>query len=135
MLRATAACIETPAAVASLLFDPPPTDKSLENTKFSQHFADQYLLSSGSFSFSLLYFSFLFFLFFSSLHIVGSLESQFISISCKLKYACRLSSWPKTTKLEMNKTTIYRVRHVNRARNHEKVKLNSLDSSGTINGS
>ena len=91
VLRATTACNfssllwpagSAPAALASLLFDPP-EPKSLEKhsvSRLSYLFAHLYLLSSYSFSsnLSLLYASSL--LCFSSLHIVGSLTSKLPSI-------------------------------------------------------
>ena len=92
VLRATTACNfssllwpagSAPAALASLLFDPPEPKKSLEKhsvSRLSYLFAHLYLLSAYSFSsnLSLLYASSL--LCFSSLHILGSLTSKLPSI-------------------------------------------------------
>ena len=90
VLRATTACNfsfliwpdgSAPAALASLLFDPP-EPQIIGKTRLSDLFAHLHLLSSDSFSsliFSLLLFSSLFFCF-SSVHTVGSLTSKLPSI-------------------------------------------------------
>ena len=90
VLRATTACNfsfliwpdgSAPAALASLLIDPP-EPQIIGKTRLSYLFAHLHLLSSDSFSsliFSLLLFSSLFFCF-SSVHTVGSLTSKLPSI-------------------------------------------------------
>ena len=94
MLRASTACNfssliwpagSAPAALASLLFDPPEP----QNTRLSYLFAHLHLLSSGSFSSTLLssnlsLLSDPFHLCFSSVHIVGSLTSKLPSIILSL---------------------------------------------------
>ena len=88
-------------------FRPPPPDKYLENTCLSLHFACPYLLSSDSFSFSSTFFYILlFFAFHFSISSEVCLLNFFRWIANSMLHLLRLSSRPKTTKLQTNKATI-----------------------------
>lgn len=103
VLRATAACNETPAAVASLLFDPPDRQIIGKTQKFP-NILRAHIFFLLFFSLSLFYFCFLFFLV-SAFRL--SILSGVLLLDLFRLIANSILHMPvdwKMTKLEMNKT-------------------------------